>query len=129
MERILRNLLQSSTWAQKLFKDEIPYVPTPPVKAVETKCSTTAQIPTSAFPNNSKAPSLNQHNKIPGLFIAQKVDARPKKAGKSKKRKLETVFATSPRMAINPQQVATVLLLPFTGIEIDFDISDNVHQG
>ena len=123
--------MQSSTWAQKLFKDEIPepYVPTPPVKAVETKCSTTAQIPTSAFPNNSKAPSLKQHNKIPGLFIAQKVDARPKKASKSKKRKLETVFATSPSMAINPQQVATVLLLPLTRIQIDFDISDNFHQG
>ena len=112
---LIFKLLQPSSWAQKLFKEEnlvvkkttIPSQPTHAGdgKAVGDKYSRTQRIPTSGFPTNSKASSMEQHNAIPGLFIAKKDEARPKKPNASTKRKLETVLDTSPNPALKPQQV------------------------
>ena len=112
---LIFSFLQPHTWAQKLFKEENLDVkkttnPSQPThagdgKAVEDKYSTTQRIPTSGFPTNSKASSMEQHNAIPGLFIAKKDEARPKKPKTSTKRKLETVLDTSLNQALKPQQV------------------------
>ena len=112
---LIFKLFQPSSWAQKLFKEENMFVkkttnPSQPThagdgKAVGDKYSRTQRIPTSGFPTNSKASSMEQHNAIPGLFIAKKDEARPKKPNASTKRKLETVLATSLNPALKPRQV------------------------
>ena len=68
------------------------------------KYSRPQRIPTSGFPTNSKASSMEQHNGIPGLFITKKVERMPKKPNTST-RNLETVVDTSPNKALKPQQV------------------------
>ena len=114
---------QPSTWAQKLFKEENLEVktttnPSQPTQADEAvtvaeKYSTTQRIPTSRFPSNSKASSMERHIMIPGLFIAKKDEARPKKPKTSTKRKRETVFekGTSINPAHKPQQVICFLVV------------------
>ena len=112
---------QPPTWAQKLFKEENldvktttkPSQPTHANEAAEVKYSKTQRIPTSGSPNfNSKASSMEQHNMIPGLFIAKKDEARSRKPKTSTKRKQETVIDkdTSPNPTLKPQQVTGFLI-------------------
>ena len=103
----------------------MPSQPTHVEEASADKYYTTQPIPTSGFPTNSKASSMEQHNKIPGLFITKKYEARSKRAKTSTKRKLENVFDFSPNQAIKPQQVTWFFFWwhsQETDSKLDFDI-------
>ena len=86
--------LQPPTWAQRLFKeDRGDVVMTKPQQSTSVKtaaseiCSTIPPIPSCAFPNNSKAASMQQHNRIPGLFTIKTA----LKSNRPMKRKQETI--------------------------------------
>ena len=76
-------ILQPLTWAQKLFKEGsyiIDGAPKPSeLSRARTVAPTRSSTPSKPFPNNSKAPSMEKHVKIPGLFLAKAEKASPKR--------------------------------------------------